>query len=378
MRYLVTGGLGFIGSNLCEKLLNEGCEVTIIDSLSKQIHGDDATELKEYFRSLGGKVIIDDVLNSSNYESEILSAECIVHLAAETGTAQSMYQMQKYVETNCVGTAALFDLLINNKEERCLKNFVLASSRSIYGEGAYCCPNHGLCFPESRELDDLSRQVWGFSCNLCGSNLESIATDENSKINNLSLYAHTKFAQEDIVKIGCEAIGANYKLLRFQNVYGEGQSLRNPYTGILSIFVNRLKQNIDLPLFEDGEMVRDFVYITDVVNGVYLASQNLDSNYHIFNIGSGFPSKIADVVRLLIDSHSSFMSGSYVSGEYRTGDIRSCFADISLAKEVLGYYPEVTINEGLVKFTEWAVKQEANKDGLSGANEELRNRGLMR
>lgn len=378
MKFLVTGGLGFIGSNLSKTLLNEGHKVTIIDSLSDQIHDEDAINLAGDYKMLGAKVIVDDVLNCALYEADILDAECIVHLAAETGTSQSMYQMKKYVETNCVGTAALFDILINNRDKRSLKNFVLASSRSIYGEGAYGCPNHDVSYPESRVAADLSRQVWGFSCKSCGSPLESIATDEYSRINSLSLYAHTKFAQEDIVRIGANAIGVNYKLLRFQNVYGAGQSLKNPYTGILSIFANRLKQNLDLPLFEDGEMARDFVYITDVVNGICLASRNRDSDHNIFNIGSGVPSKISDVVRALMDLHPSSTSSCYVSSEYRVGDIRSCFADISLAKRVLSYQPKVSLNEGLAKFMEWAIKEDVYKDGLSGANKDLKDRGLMK
>jgi dTDP-L-rhamnose 4-epimerase len=378
MKYFVTGGLGFIGSNFIRRVLSEGHKVTLIDNLSNQIHGDDASYLVDDFRMLGAKVIVDDILNCDLYRTDILNAECIVHLAAETGTSQSMYQMKKYVETNCVGTAALIDILINNRNELSLKNFVLASSRSIYGEGTYFCPNHGVSYPESRVEVDLSSQFWGFLCKSCDSPLKSIATDEYSRINCQSLYAHTKFAQEDIVRIGSNAIDINYKLLRFQNVYGAGQSLMNPYTGILSIFTNRLKQNIDLPLFEDGEMVRDFVYITDVVNGIYLASQNFDTNQNILNIGSGVPSKIADVVRALIDLYPSSSSSSYVSGEYRVGDIRSCFADIKLAEKVLNYQPKVSLYEGLAKFTEWANNEQVYKDGLSDANRELKERGLMK
>jgi dTDP-L-rhamnose 4-epimerase len=378
MKFFVTGGLGFIGSNLSRKLLNDGHQVTIIDSLSEQVHGDDAINLVDDFKTLGAKVIVDDVLNCGQYEADIFDAESLIHLAAETGTSQSMYQMKRYVETNCVGTAALFDVLINNRDKLSLKNFVLASSRSIYGEGAYVCSNHGISYPESRVTADLASSVWGFSCKLCGSPLESIATDESSRINSLSLYAHTKFSQEDIVRIGADALGVNYKLLRFQNVYGAGQSLKNPYTGILSIFANRLKQNIDLPLFEDGEMARDFVYITDVVNGICLASRSLDGDYNILNIGSGVASKISNVVRALIGYHPSSTSNCYVSAEYRVGDIRSCYADIRLAERVLGYQPKVSLNEGLAKFMEWAIKEDVYEDGLSRANKVLKEKGLMK
>lgn len=378
MRFFVSGGLGFIGVNFVKRALSEGHQVTVVDSLSAQIHDIEAVNIAAEIRRLGANVIIEDILNIEAYKADLLEAECIVHLAAETGTSQSMYRIKNYVETNCVGIAAIFDILLNNLDKAQLNNFVLASSRSIYGEGAYSCPIHGISYPKSRAKEDLMNQVWGFSCDLCDHPLEAIATKENSSLNSLSIYAHTKFSQEEILRICAQAMGVNYKILRFQNVYGVGQSLKNPYTGILSIFVNRLKQNIDLPLFEDGAMIRDFVYISDVVQGILLASESSDSQNNIFNIGSGIPSKISDVVNSLMRLHPSSRSNCYVSSEYRLGDVRSCFADISLAQRVLGFRPRVGLDEGLTKFVRWASEEAVYQDRLTQANEELKDRGLMR
>jgi dTDP-L-rhamnose 4-epimerase len=371
---MITGGAGFIGTHLASMALAAGHRVRILDSLSPQIHGDNP----EYRPPEGAEFIVGDITVRGDLERAIKGVDTIVHLAAETGTGQSMYEVDRYYRVNVQGTALLFDILANREHD--VRNIVLGSSRSVYGEGAYLCracdPSGARRFPESRTPDQLAEHRWTPTCPACASEMEPTATREDDRLAPASVYAATKLAQEDLVRVACGALGIAYAVLRFQNVFGEGQSLRNPYTGILSIFSTRIRLGQSLPIFEDGEETRDFVHVEDVAGALLRAVERPVARGATLNVGSGQPISIMDVARLLRDIMGSDID-PHVTGEYRVGDIRHNFADISRLESVLGLTPHVTVEQGMRRFAEWVQTQPVPEDLLDRANAELKARKLM-
>jgi dTDP-L-rhamnose 4-epimerase len=377
LKVLVTGGAGFIGSHLVPALVRAGHQVRVLDPLSPQIHGDLPGDLPwlsgenvEFFRG--------SVLDDNDLKASVNGVDAIVHLAAETGTGQSMYEISRYNEVNTLGTAKLLDHIANDPE-RTVRHIALASSRSVYGEGAYVCthcsPTERVC-PEARKAEDLAASRWEPLCTSCGAGLTAVPTRETDRINPASIYAATKYAQEDLVRIACSSIGIRHSILRLQNVYGEGQSLKNPYTGILSIFSTRIRRGLDLPIFEDGLETRDFVHVDDVANAFVAALSAQATQHSVFNVGSGIATPVIDVARML---NSSFKGSSniVVTGEYRIGDIRHNSADIAALTDDLGYSPMVDLQTGLDRFAAWVLGQPLPQDLLEKANAELRERNLM-
>ena len=263
-KILITGGAGFIGSNLALKLVKENYEVTVLDNLSTQIHGEDPEKTSPLYNSIKNKVkfILGDVQEKETLENCIKNQDIIVHLAAETGTGQSMYQIEKYCNVNIKSTAILLDILTNSKHQT--KKLIVASSRAIYGEGKYSCKEHGIVYPNARNDYDLLNKDFECKCPICGLNLNLLPTSEDSKIHPTSIYGITKQNQEQMVLTVCNSIGISAIAYRYQNVYGPGQSLSNPYTGILSIFSTQIRNGNDINIFEDGEESRDFVGMVDV------------------------------------------------------------------------------------------------------------------
>jgi dTDP-L-rhamnose 4-epimerase len=298
-----------------------------------------------------------------------------VHLAAETGTGQSMYQIDKYVEVNCGGTAKMLDVLANSQHN--VRKVIVASSRAIYGEGKYLCEKHGEVFPERRNQSNLDSGKFECKCNHCGGELELMPTDENSKIHPESIYGITKSNQEQMVLMSCESLSISAVALRYQNVYGPGQSLTNPYTGILSIFSTRILNNNSINVFEDGEESRDFVYIDDVIDATILAIQKDIKNNIALNVGSGVSTTVkylADSLKKLYDSDIEIN----ISGDYRIGDIRHNKADIKKVKEVLGYSPKMSFEVGLRNFVDWVKRQEIQSDNYEESITEMKKKGLMK
>ena len=376
-KVLVTGGAGFIGSHLVPALIRAGHQVRVLDPLSPQIHGNLPGDMPwltgEDVEFLRGSVLDDSALAAA-----VSGVEAIVHLAAETGTGQSMYEISRYNEVNTLGTAKLLDHIANDPA-RTVRHIALASSRSVYGEGAYICTHcsatERVC-PESRKAEDLAAACWEPRCLSCGAGLTAVPTRETDKINPASIYAATKFAQEDLVRIACGSIGIRHSILRLQNVYGEGQSLKNPYTGILSIFSTRIRRGLDLPIFEDGLETRDFVHVEDVANAFVAALSAQATLHSVFNVGSGIATPVLEVARML---NSAFKGSSniIVTGEYRIGDIRHNSADITALTDDLVYSPAVDLQTGLNRFADWVLGEPLPEDLLDKANAELRERNLM-
>lgn len=374
-KVLVTGGAGFIGSHLIPKLIASGCQVRVLDSLSPQIHGVIPNDL-EWLASGDIEFLRGDVTQRSDWEAALQGIDVVVHLAAETGTGQSMYQVARYNEVNSQGTALMFDVLGKLSGHR-VKRVVLSSSRSIYGEGAYEHPqSRARVYPTARTAKQLEQQQWEPRCPETGVELKLVATCEADKVAPASIYAATKYAQEDLVRIGCQAMGIDFAILRLQNVYGERQSLNNPYTGILSIFSTKIRRDSELPLFEDGEESRDFVHVEDVADSLLAAVQIERAPNTAINVGSGIATSVRSVAEELSRAFDK-TPNVRVTGQFRVGDIRHNYADITLLKQLLGVEPKVSLAQGLRRFADWVEQQPLPEDLLDKANQELRDRKLM-
>jgi dTDP-L-rhamnose 4-epimerase len=379
-KVLITGGLGFIGLTLARTLVRRGLSVRLLDNLSPQIHGPVPNpELGTLLGEPHVEVIRGDVGRRQDWVSALGDVASVVHLAAETGTGQSMYRIGDYTSTNVLGTALLLDVLANDHHQ--VKKLVLASSRSVYGEGAYCCARCGPVYPPQRSLDSLQAGQWEPLCPGCGGPIRPVATPETARTSPASVYAATKLAQEDLVRIAAGALGIPFLIFRLQNVYGEGQSLNNPYTGILSIFSNRIRQGKGIALFEDGQESRDFVHVSDVSEAMALGLESDGGDGLTMNVGSGVQVSVDTIARHLQRQFTE-SSAPVVSGQYRLGDIRHNFADISAVGQALGFSPKVPLEEGMARFARWVrtqpVPQDGPEDGLERANRELIERGLMK
>ncbi|QOG03785.1 SDR family NAD(P)-dependent oxidoreductase [Flavobacterium sp. MDT1-60] len=374
-KVLITGGAGFIGSNVARELVKEGYEITILDNFLPQIHGDKnelSNDLKDKVR-----LIVGDVADKSLLYSALEGQDAIIHYAAETGTGQSMYAVSHYTNINIQATANLCDFLIN--ESHNIKSVIVASSRSIYGEGKYTSPEHGIVYPNSRTYQNVSKS-FEVCCPISGNhNLTVAATDEGSKIHPSSFYGITKQVQEQMIILATQLKSINGYALRYQNVYGPGQSLKNPYTGILSIFTRLALQNEEINIFEDGLESRDFVHIEDVVSATISCLTSEENGQHILNVGSGVPVNVIEVANEIV-SYLNSKSEIKISGAFREGDIRHNFADLKLINQITGFVPKWKFKEGLHSFIDWAIKQnDIPKDTTDYKKSlgELKEKGLL-
>lgn len=374
---LITGGAGFIGSHLSLFLAKQGFEVTVLDNLSKQVHGDFPEETSPLFQSIKDRVrfIHGDVLNYDDLIVAIKDQDAIVHLAAETGTAQSMYEIKKYSDINVGGTALIADILINKRNR--IKKVIVASSRAIYGEGKYYCSRDGIVYPGTRREEDLSKGDFKCKCPICGGTIKLMPTSEDSKLSPTSIYGVTKQCQEQIILTVAKSLRISAIALRYQNVYGPGQSLVNPYTGILSIFSTQIKNNKNINVFEDGLESRDFVYIDDIVQATFLSVLSNDLEQISFNVGAEHPVNVLTIAETLIKSYNSKVKIN-ISGNYRVGDIRHNYADINLISSKLGYKPKIKFEQGIKLFCKWVEKQNIVEDRLEPTIEELKLKGLFK
>jgi dTDP-L-rhamnose 4-epimerase len=374
-RILISGGMGFIGTHIAKQFVEQHHGVLLFDNLSPQIHGAvPALCSLPLLKSASVEVARGDVRNESDWAAALSGVECVLHLAAETGTAQSMYEISRYTDTNVGGTAALLNYLANCKHQ--VRKVILASSRSVYGEGAYRCGRCGIVYPPMRTAEALGLGRWEPSCPSCGGEIKATPTLESARTSPASVYAVTKLAQEDLVRVTCEALGIPFVIFRFQNVYGEGQSLKNPYTGILSIFSNQIRAGKPVNLYEDGQESRDFVHVSDVASAVTIAATTSKADGQILNVGSGKATTIEQIALLLHERFGSTIR-AVVSRQFRLGDIRHGCADIGALGTLLGFVPQVTLEQGLTRFVEWVKLQPGEPDRLDEATQALVARSLM-
>ncbi|HEX8270577.1 MAG TPA: SDR family NAD(P)-dependent oxidoreductase [Flavobacterium sp.] len=366
-RVLITGGAGFIGSHLADELIERGYEVRALDNLSEQVHGPSAGR-PEYLNSKV-ELIIGDVRDKAKVVEALREVDAVFHFAAMVGVGQSMYQIKDYTDVNNVGTAVLLEALTENP----VSKLVVASSMSIYGEGLYKDETGNLVQECERQLSNLRNQDW----EMYGENnvaFTPLATPEEKKPNLSSVYALSKYDQERLCLITGKAYNIPTIALRFFNVYGTRQALSNPYTGVLAIFASRLLNDNPPLIFEDGLQKRDFVHVKDVARACRLALETPEADGEVFNIGSGNQYTIREIA----DKLSKVMGkdiAAQTTAKYRVGDIRHCFADLSKAKAILGYEPQVNFEEGLTELAQWLEGQIA-VDSVSKATEELASRGL--
>lgn len=375
-RVLITGGAGFIGSRLAQRFAAAGYAVTILDSLIEQVHGDDPQRTSPLLQSVTGiaRVITGDVTSRADLVAALEGCSTVVHLAAETGTGQSMYEIDRYTTANIGGTAKLLDILAHETHE--VRRVVVASSRSIYGEGAYRTQDGRLVYPSHRVDADMAHG--DFDVHHPGEGaIESVPTAEDAKLHPSSVYGITKQMQESLVMTVAPTLGIEGVALRYQNVYGPGQSLTNPYTGILSIFSTLIRQGKDINVFEDGLESRDFVYIDDVVEATYLASTLPAAVGRSINVGSGVTTTVIDVVRALFSAYGEEVPFR-VTGNYRLGDIRHNVADITLLHDLLGFAPTVDFETGVARFAEWVMTQPTEGDAYQRSLDEMAAKKLLK
>lgn len=376
MKILITGGAGFIGSSLALKLIEKGHSVVILDNMSKQIHGENF-ETSELYNRIKGKVkfILGSVEKKEDWEKSLKDVEIIVHLAAETGTGQSMYEINKYIEVNIKGTSEMLNFLTNEKHK--VKKIIIASSRAIYGEGEYICQKHGVVYPKEREEKYMMKKDFEVKCPICDITVVTKATTEESKKHPSSIYGFTKQAQEEMCMIVGKSLNIPVVAYRYQNVYGPGQSLKNPYTGILSIFSTRIKNGNNINIFEDGQESRDFVYIDDVVEATILGIEKEEANYQSFNVGTGEKITVQKVAEILKEKYKSDVEIT-ISGNYRLGDIRHNYSDLTKIKEMLGFTPKINFETGIEKFAKWVETQKIEEDNYEKSVEEMKIKGLYK
>ncbi len=371
MRVLITGGAGFIGSHTADALLAAGHSVRALDILDPQIHGE--SRQRPAYLASEVELIVGDVCDADDVARSLEGVDAVFHFASLTGVGQSMYDMANYVRVNCLGTTTLIEGIVKGGHK--LQRLLLSSSRAIYGEGAYRCKDHGAQFPGARSRERLQSGRFTVPCPVCGADLEAVPTPESKQAEPFSVYAITKKHQEDYVRYAAATFGIPAIALRYFNVFGSRQSLRNPYTGVVSIFYSRICAGQPISVYEGGLPVRDFVHVSDVAAANLLTlKQDLPSGA-VFNVGAGESYTISDVANALARA-----AGKPVAmedkGEFRVGDIFGCVADLTASRSVLGYSPACSLDAGMAEFEAWARTQ-ASVDRYDQTVSELTRFGLF-
>lgn len=365
---LITGGAGFIGSHLADELLAHGYGVRVLDSLEPQVHGEGRRRPDYLAKEV--ELLVGDVNDRAKVDQALQGVDAVYHFAAAVGVGQSMYEVAHYTRTNNLGTAVLMEALVKNPVERLL----VASSMSLYGEGLYQGSSGGPRVVGERTLEQLKAGQWEFLAE-DGSVLQPMPTPESKQPALASVYALSKYDQERL----CLMLGRAYNIptvaLRFFNAYGPRQALSNPYTGVLAIFASRLLNDNPPAIFEDGLQQRDFVSVYDIARCCRLALEAPDAAGEVFNVGSGQPRTVREIAAKLARVVGKENVQPEILGKYRVGDIRHCYADIARAQRVLGFTPQVRLEDGLVELASWLASQAA-VDRVAQASAELSARGL--
>ncbi len=350
---LITGGAGFVGSHLADGLLKAGHSVRVLDDLTPQVH---PAGVPDYL-SPDVELVRGDVRDPNLLKDVLQGVDMVYHFAATVGVGQSMYEISRYMSVNTQGTAELLQAILDNKSP--VQKIVVASSMSIYGEGRYVCSKCGrAATPPVRTIAQLKRGEWDLHCTVCDGVLQPqpTAEDKPSEIN--SMYALSKRDQEELCLIYGRTYGLPVTALRFFNIYGTRQALSNPYTGVAAVFGSRMLNGNAPLVFEDGEQMRDFVSIHDIVRANMLAMERPESDGEVINVGCGKPITIRRVAELLAGSLGVDLQ-PVITNKFRAGDIRHCYGDISKANALLGYQPQVTHEEGFRELAEWLSGQQA-------------------
>ena len=376
MRVVVIGGAGFIGSHLVDALVERGHQVRIVDSLDPQVH---PTGLPPSFLNPAAEFVHQDILDIDGLARALEDANAVYHLAGAVGVGDSMYRIRHYTEVNLEGSSNLLEILANSRHA--VRKVILASSVTVYGEGKYSCPRHGVAFPSLRLPEQVARREWELTCPErdggvpCALPLEPLPTDEGKPLAPQSIYAITKRAQEELFLAVGRSYGIPATVLRYFNVVGPRQAISNPYTGVAKNFALEITAGNAPVIYEDGRQTRDFIHVSDVNQANLLALANPEADGQIFNVGTGCPTTISELAHTL-----STRLGRKIplepSGKYRIGDVRHCFADISKAQQLLGFAPRVLFPEGLDNLL--PDRLSAGVGVSAKAHAELQGRGLIR
>jgi dTDP-L-rhamnose 4-epimerase len=369
MKTLVTGGAGFIGTHVVHELVRRGDEVVVLDALEEQVHRGATPDLPETV-----ELIVGDVGDVAAADRALAGVDRVVHLAAAVGVGQSMYEIARYTERNTMQTATFLERLVAQRPLP--TRLVVASSMSIYGEGEYECPEHGRMAPPPRPEEQLLARQWELACPTCGVELAPVGTSETKPLIPTSIYAITKRDHEELCLVTGAAYGVPAVALRFFNVYGPGQALSNPYTGVAAIFASRLLNGRPPVIFEDGEQSRDFIHVSDIVRAIMLALESERATGHAINLGTGRPSSVLEIAQALSAGLEADIE-PVLNGQYRAGDIRHCVADPQRARELLGFEASTSLEDGMRALLEWLGDQDA-VDRVDDATRELAARGLAR
>jgi dTDP-L-rhamnose 4-epimerase len=369
---LVTGGAGFIGSHLVDGLIRAGHRVRVLDVLLPQVHPNG----RPTYLASEAELIIGDVRDADVVRRAIENMEVVVHFAAAVGVGQSMYEIRHYCDVNVLGVATLLDGLVKQRERP--RRLIVASSMSIYGEGLYLCADCGPQAPDPRSREQLQRREWEPRCPLCKAAMKATGTPESKRLIPTSIYAINKRDHEEMVLTTARSLGIPAVALRFFNVYGDRQALSNPYTGVAAIFSGALLNGQRPVVFEDGLQARDFVHVSDIVEACLLAIEREDVADEPFNVGTGRPVKLLELLDLLKkEIPGAEAIEAQVLGRFREGDIRSCYADITRARERLAFEPRVRLEEGVKALAAW-VRTQSYEHRSDGALAELQQHGLVR
>jgi dTDP-L-rhamnose 4-epimerase len=371
-KVLVTGGAGYIGSHLVDGLVARGYDVVVLDSLVPQVH---RSGTWPSYVNPKAQYVRGDVRDRDAFQPLVLDADAVVHFAAAVSVGQSMYEVDRYVDINTRGTALLLDILVNQKHH--VSKVIVASSIGVYGEGAYVCRTCGPQAPGIRPAAQLAARDWEQRCPRCGASVQSIPTPEDKALYRDNIYSMTKYHQEEMVLLIGKTYGIPAVAPRFFNVYGPRQSLSNPYAGVAAIFLSRLLNDRQPVVFEDGGQLRDFVSIHDVVRCLTLMLEKPGTDYLPVNVGSGQTVTILEIARTLAKLLGKSIEPQ-VTNQGRKFDIRHNTADITLARERLGYAPQVSLDEGMAELIEWArTSPDGAVDMFDRALSELEQKGLL-
>ncbi len=370
LNILVTGGAGFIGSHLVDALIERGHRVRVLDALIPQVHSDAVPK----YLSPNAELLVGDICDRDLLSRALEGTHVVFHEAAEVGVGQSMYEPERYMRANTLGTTILLDEL--SKRRQHIKKLVVASSMSIYGEGAYHCAKCGKVAPQTRPVEQLAAHHWELKCPTCSGSLAPTPTGEDKPLYPTSIYAISKQDQEQLCLVMGRAYNIPIVALRYFNVYGTRQALSNPYTGVCAIFSSRLLNDRPPLVFEDGQQSRDLIHVSDIVQANLLALESGRGDFQAINVGTGVATSVNQIARMLAEGLGKKIEPE-IMGKYREGDIRHCVSDIARAKRLLGYQPKVRLQDGLKPLIEW-VRLQTSDDRGEQAKEELAARSLIR